>query len=119
MDKRKIDYLFNQNIASDAHNTPRAASNFQQIQRLGFWNTSEDREIIIDHLQQVMQTPNNITQEFTKTFRDRTGIVKEAKIEVRESLLAGRSGKFAKVKSSWEIMTDGTRRFVSAEFYGS
>ncbi len=45
-------------------------------------------------------------------------IVKEAKIEIRESLLTGSSSKFAKVKRSWEIMSDGTRRFVSAEFYG-
>lgn len=115
----KLDYLFNQNIAADAHNTPRAAQNAQQMQRLGFWDTPESREIITQHLQQVVQTPDNVVERFTRTFVDKAGTIGESEIEVRESLLAGASGKFAKVKSSWEIMPDGTRRFVSAEIYGS
>ncbi len=36
--ERKLDYLFNQNIASDPHNTPRASENLQQMQRLGLHN---------------------------------------------------------------------------------
>ncbi|WP_413277124.1 hypothetical protein [Floridanema evergladense] len=55
------------------------------IQRLGFWDTPENRELVTQHLQQVVQTPDNVVEQ---------------------------------VKSSWEIMPDGTRRFVSAEIYG-
>jgi hypothetical protein len=33
--ERKLDYLFNQNIAPDFHNTPPAIQNAQQMQRLG------------------------------------------------------------------------------------
>lgn len=116
--ERKLDYLFNKNIALDFHNSPRAVQNAQQLQRLGFWDTPEDRELVREHLQQVVQTPNNVFERFTKTFIDRNGTIGESEIEVRESLLAGASGKFAKVKSSWEVMPDGTRRFVSAELYG-
>lgn len=88
------------------------------MQRLGLRNTPEDRELLRNHLSQVLQTPNNIVQRFTKTFRDRAGRIGQANIEVRESLLGGASGKFAKMKSSWEIMADGSRKFVSAELYG-
>ncbi|MEW5858728.1 MAG: hypothetical protein AB1861_15290 [Cyanobacteriota bacterium] len=116
--ERKLDYLFNQNIAPDDHNTPRAAQNAQQMQRLGLWDTPEGREVVREHFQQVIQTNNNVVERFIKTFIDRTGTTAEVEIEVRESLLAGGSGKFAKVKSSWEVMPDGTRRFVSAELYG-
>ncbi len=116
--ERKLDYLFNQNIAPDFHNTPRAIQNARQMQRLGLWNTPEGREIVREHLQQVLQTNNNVVEQFTKTFVDKTGTTVKTDIEVRESLLVGASGKFAKVKSSWEVIPDGTRRFVSAELYG-
>ncbi len=114
----KIDYLFNRDIAPDAHNTPRAIQNAQQLQRLGLWDTPEDRELVREHFQQVVQAHNSLLERFTKTFIDKTGRVGQADIEVRESLLSGPSGKFAKVKSSWEVLPNGTRRFVSAEIYG-
>jgi hypothetical protein len=38
--------------------------------------------------------------------------------ELRDSLLPGRTGKFALVQSSWEVLPDGTRRFLSAIIYG-
>lgn len=116
--ERKLDYLFNQNIAPDSHNTPRAIQNAQQMQRLGLWNTPEARELVREHLQQVVQTPNNVVEQFTRTFIDKSGTIAEVDIEVRESLLAGSSGKFAKVESSWEVMPDGTRKFVSAKIFG-
>ncbi|GET42900.1 hypothetical protein [Microseira wollei] len=116
--ERKLDYLFNKNIAPDFHNTPRAAQNAQQMKRLGLWDTPEDRELVREHLQQAIQTRNNVVEQFTKTFIDKSGTIGESEIEVRESFLAGASGKFAKVKSSWEVMPDGSRRFVSAELYG-
>jgi filamentous hemagglutinin len=116
--ERKLDYLFNQNIAPDFHNTPRAIQNAQQMQRLGLWDTPEGRELVKEHLQQVVQTPTNVVERFTRTFVDNSARIREVDIEVRESLLTGSSGKFAKLKSSWEVMPDGTRRFVSAEIYG-
>jgi len=116
--ERKLDYLFNQNIAPDFHNTPRAIQNAQQMQRLGLWDTLEARELVKEHLQQVVQTPTNVVERFTRTFVDNSARIREVAIEVRESLLTGSSGKFAKLKSSWEVMPDGTRRFVSAEIYG-
>lgn len=117
IDERKLDYLFNQNIAPDFHNTSRALQNARQMQRLGLWNTPEARELVTEHLQQVLQTTTNIVEQFTKTFVDKTGTMREEDIEVRESLLTGPSGKFAKVKSSWGVMPNETRRFVSAELY--
>ncbi|MGL5065204.1 MAG: hypothetical protein ACRC62_34980 [Microcoleus sp.] len=116
--ERKLDYLFNQNITPNPHNTPRAIQNAQQMQRLGFWNTIEDRTLVREHLQQAAQESDNVVERFTKVFRDNTGEEGQADIEVCESLLAGRSGKFAKVKSSWEILPDPRQKFVSAELIG-
>jgi hypothetical protein len=116
--ERKIDYLFNQNIAPDIHNTPHAIQNAQQMQRLGFYNISLDRNLLRDHLLQIIQNSNNILERFTRTFIAQDGKVGESEIEIRESPLCGRSGKFAKVKSSWEIIPTGERRFISAELYG-
>ena len=39
--------------------------------------------------------------------------------EKRESLLAGPSGKFIKIQSSWEVMADGTRRLLSFQPFGA
>jgi filamentous hemagglutinin len=119
IDERKLDYLFNQNIAPDSHNASRAIQNAQQMQRLGLWNTPEARELVREHLQQVVQTPNNVVKRFTRTFVDKSRTIGEVDTELRESLLAGLSGKFAKLKSYWEVMPDGTRRFLSAEPYGA
>ena len=51
---------------------------------------------------------------------DDCGSKEEATIdtELRDSLLPGITGKFAQVQSSWEVLPDGTRRFLSAIIYG-
>jgi hypothetical protein len=47
-----------------------------------------------------------------------TGEEGEVDTELRDSLLPGRTGKFAQVQSSWEVLPDGMRRFLSAIIYG-
>ncbi len=119
IDNRKLDYLFNVNIKPDNHNSKRALQNRQQLDRLGFDDDSESRQFIQSHLQQTVQQKNNVVKRFTETFiNSNTGELGEVDTEVRDSLLSGRTGKFAQVQSSWSVLADGTRRFLSAIIYG-
>ena len=119
IDGRKLDYLFNKNIKRDDHNSPRALQNYQQLRRLGFYDDRASRSIVQKHLEATVQSGANIIQRFTERFIDReTGVEGEVETEVRDSLLAGPSGKFAQVRSAWEILSDGKRRFLSAILYG-
>ncbi|MFB8795151.1 MAG: hypothetical protein U7126_13235 [Microcoleus sp.] len=116
---RKLDYLFNVNIKPDAHNSKRAVQNRQQLNRLGFDDDSESRQFIQTHLEQAVQEESNIVERFINIYTNHT-TGEEATIdtELRDSLLPGRTGKFAQVQSSWEVLPDGTRRFLSAIIYG-
>jgi ketosteroid isomerase-like protein len=119
IDDRKLDYLFDRNIQPDDHNSSRAEQNARQLKRLGFYDDPESRQTIDQHLQQTVQTDDNVIQQFTHQYRDRkTGEVGESETEVRDSLLAGRSGKFAQLHSSWQVLPEETRRFLSAILYG-
>ncbi|MGA9378731.1 MAG: hypothetical protein WBV73_08175 [Phormidium sp.] len=116
---RKLDYLFNKNIKPDDHNSKRALQNRQQLNRLGFDDDSESRQIIQYHLVKVVQQESNTIKRFIDRFIDKnTSEEGEVDTEVRDSLLPGRTGKFAQVQSSWEVLPDGTRRFLSAIIYG-
>jgi hypothetical protein len=116
---RKLDYLFNENIKPDAHNSKRALQNSQQLTRLGFDDDAESRQFIQIHLKNTVQEKSNIVKRFIDYFiNNNTGEEGEVNTEVRDSLLPGRTGKFAQVQSSWEVMPDGTRRFLSAIIYG-
>lgn len=110
IDERKLDYIFNRNIKPDPHNSSRAAQNAIQLQRIGIYDDSEGREIVKRHLEQTVTLADNVSDRFVNKY----GV----DIENREALLAGPSGKFIKVQSSWEIMADGTRRFLSFQPFG-
>lgn len=116
---RKLDYLFNANIQPDAHNSKRALQNRQQLNRLGFDDDSESRQIVQNHLVQTVQQETNIIKRSIDSFiNQNTEEEGEVDTELRDSLLPGKTGKFAQVQSSWEVLPDGTRRFLSAIIYG-
>ncbi|MGK7902833.1 MAG: hypothetical protein AB4352_15775, partial [Hormoscilla sp.] len=108
IDERKLDYIFNKNIKRDKHNSARALQNIQQLNRLGLYDDFDSRLIVKKHLKQAIQLDSNIMKRFIDHFVDNdTGETGEVDTEVRDSLLAGPSGKFAQVKSSWEVLPDG------------
>ncbi|MEQ5167527.1 hypothetical protein ABN211_02190 [Proteus terrae] len=74
------------------------------MRRLGISTDEKGAKFLIDHLSHVPKTQGNII----KVYSDNYG-----KYEVRESLLFGPSGKVTKLETSFEIMPDGTRRFVT------
>jgi hypothetical protein len=83
------------------------------MNRLGIHNTPAGRAYLSSHLHGVVQDPSNIVETFTKTLPDG----RTFRSEVRESLLSGPGG-FLKLESTWEILSDGTRRLTTIIPFG-
>lgn len=61
-------------------------------------------KLIMEHISQVPKTSGNIVNVYTNQF---------GKVDVRESVLMEPSGKTAKLETSFQIMDNGSRRFVT------
>ena len=103
IEEGKWDYIFG-NVAEDVHNTARAAQNLAQMQRLGLSNTSSARQLLTEHFDKVASNSASISRSYTNEF---------GTFEVRESLFAGPSGALAKFETSWQVLPDGSIRFIS------
>lgn len=103
IEQDKLKYLFGE-VNSSAHNTPRSTQLAQSMYRLGIPLDDAGAKLIMDHISQVPKKSGNIVNVYTNQF---------GKFEVRESLLMGPSGKAAKLETSFQIMDDGSRRFVT------
>ena len=108
VDEGKIGYLFG-HASGREHNIERAGGNASEMARLGFYDNPESRNLVRRHLENVPLDSSNIADTFTN---------KWGTFEVRESLIAGPSGKFAVLKSTWEVMQDGTRRLSTVIVHG-
>jgi hypothetical protein len=112
IDAGKFDYLFGKakGLKNIEHNAPRSAQNAGQlIKRLGVMDNEVGRQLLQNHFDAVVRDGANVVETFTNQY---------GTYEVRESLFAGPSGQFAKFRSTWEILSDGTRRLTSVEPYG-
>ncbi|WP_339959429.1 hypothetical protein [Photorhabdus hainanensis] len=103
VDPNKINYIFGK-VNSNKHNSDRSSQMEQSMRRLGIPTDEKGAQYLMEHISKVPKTPGNITQVYTDKF---------GKYEVRESLLFGPSGKATKLETSFEIMPDGTRRFIT------
>lgn len=103
IEQDKLKYLFGE-VNSSVHNTPRSTQLAQSMYRLGIPLDDAGAKLIMEHISQVPKTSGNIVNVYTNQF---------GKFEVRESLLMGPSGKAAKLETSFQIMDDGSRRFVT------
>ncbi|EOV8090215.1 hypothetical protein ACOMXT_004110, partial [Providencia rettgeri] len=103
IDPNKVKYLFGE-VNSNKHNSDRSTQMEQSMRRLGIPTDEKGAKYLTDHLSNVPKTQGNIV----KVYSDKYG-----KYEVRESLLFGPSGKATKLETSFQIMPDGTRRFVT------
>ncbi|WP_404826465.1 VENN motif pre-toxin domain-containing protein [Dickeya dianthicola] len=103
IDSKKFDYLFG-NVKSSEHNTDRSTQLAQTMNRLGLETNEKGASVLTEHLKQVVNTEGNVVDTYTKGNQI---------FEVRESLLFGPSGKAAKLETAFEIMPDGSRRFVT------
>ena len=74
------------------------------MKRLGVEDTAEGRKMLQEHFDTVVKDDSNVLSTFKNEYGN---------FEIRESLFAGPSGKFAKFKSTWEILSDGNRRLTT------
>ncbi|MWP62379.1 RHS repeat-associated core domain-containing protein [Gilliamella sp. Pas-s25] len=103
IDPKKFDYLYGK-VTSGTHNTDRSTQLSQTMRRLGLQTDESGTKILTEHFDKIINTQDNIIDTYIKGSQ---------KFEIRESLLIGPSGKATKLESSFEIMPNGSRRFVT------
>lgn len=104
----KLDYLFGR-ASGRLHNLARTNQNALQMKRLGIPDMSFGHELLIEHLKKVPDMPDNIIRVIFNRY---------GRFEIRESLFAGRSGKFCKFETTWQIQEDSVRRLTTVIPYG-
>ncbi|MER6845629.1 putative T7SS-secreted protein [Streptomyces platensis] len=103
---RKLDYLFDNDIKPDAHNSPRAKQNAEQLRGIGFHDTPASRSYVTQHLKDA--TRNGFSETFTNEW---------GKFGKTNSVIYGPHG-IRGVESTWQIMDNGTLRLSTAIFRG-
>lgn len=103
IDSKKFDYLF-VNVASNSHNSERSTQLAQAMDRLGLESNAKEADLLTEHFRQGVNAKGNVIDTYTRGNRV---------FEVRESLLFGPSEKVTKLETSFEIMPDSSRRFIT------
>ncbi|MEP2990746.1 MAG: hypothetical protein ABJL11_17655 [Parasphingorhabdus sp.] len=106
IDNEKFDYLFGR-VTSSPHNTARSQQLKRELARIGVNDTPAGRNIITNHLDEVVADPANITGTFTRTVDGQV-----LNFETRQSLVSGPGG-FLQLNSTFRISADGTRSFIT------
>lgn len=91
-----------------AHNAPRTAENAHQLSRIGLRESDETRDLLQAHFDTVVSDPRSVTRTWSNQY---------GAFEARESLLAGPLG-FLKLESTWRVLEDGARTFVTSIPFG-
>ena len=86
------------------HNSARAAHNASQMYRLGIENSNKGQKILEEHFNDVLKKTTNIVKKYSNQY---------GTYEIRESILSGPSGKFAKLELCFEVLPNGSRRFIT------
>ncbi|MFB9168694.1 hypothetical protein ACFFU8_10285, partial [Chromobacterium piscinae] len=103
IDPKKFEYLFG-NVNSNSHNADRSTQLAQTMRKLGLETNESGKRVLIEHFEKVVAEKSNVREVFSKGNQN---------FEIRESVLFGPSGKAVKLETSFEVMSDGTRRFVT------
>jgi filamentous hemagglutinin len=102
-DDKKYNYLFGE-ASPDPHNTPRSTQLNNSFGMRGIRNNKMGRQIIQEHFNLIINDSSNIIKTYQKNGQN---------FETRQSLLMTPSGKGMLLETSFEIMPDGSRRFVT------
>ncbi|WP_161963575.1 VENN motif pre-toxin domain-containing protein, partial [Xanthomonas arboricola] len=96
----KFDYIFGR-VASNPHNAARSNQLAFEMKRLGIHDNAAGRQMLNEHLSNAVKSEGNIVDRLSNEY---------GKYEVRESLFVGPSGKAVNLRSTFQIMDNGTRR---------
>lgn len=102
-DTTKFKYFFG-DVALDDHNTPRANQRATAMKRLGFANDEASRNVLAEHFKSVPENVGSLAKIFSNEF---------CNFESRESILFGPSNKAVMFFSTYEVLPDGVRRFIT------
>lgn len=108
----KFKYLFG-DVSSNTHNTYRSLENAAQMNRIGIHDTDAGRTYLLQCFREIIEDPSNIIRTFDKTLPSGQTIT----LEVRESLLSGPGGVL-RIETTWEILSNGTRRLTTLIPFG-
>lgn len=97
----KFDYIFGK-VTGNRHNAARSELLSVQMKRLGVYDSQSGRELLLKHFDEVVNQLDNVIDTFTNDY---------GTFEIRDSLLAGPSGKFAIFETTFQVMPDGSRKF--------
>ncbi|MGI8305879.1 hypothetical protein [Saccharopolyspora hattusasensis] len=107
IDKGKFDYTFGK-VNSSKHAADRSNQIKTELSRIRIFDNPKGREIIREHLEDVVISDNNISQVSDHSWGRR---------QVRESLLAGPGG-FMKLQTVWQESSDGDLQLITLIPFG-
>jgi hypothetical protein len=99
----KFDYLFGR-VSSNTHNAARSNQLALEMKRLGILDTPAGYQMLSEHLTTVVRTEGNIVNTFSNQYGN---------FVVRESFFMGPSGKAVSFESTFQVLENGTQRFIT------
>ncbi|YCI28380.1 hypothetical protein M1E08_15980 [Erwinia sp. PK3-005] len=99
----KFNYLFGK-ASGNSHILDRTNQLALEMNRLGVTNDLNGHSILAEHFTNITKEPGNILKKYSDKYGN---------FELRESFFMGPSGKATTFESTFEVMSDGTRRFIT------
>jgi filamentous hemagglutinin len=103
VDAKKFDYLFGR-ASGSPHTLDRTNQLSLEMKRLGVTDDVNGHAMLAEHFTIATKDPSNIVKKYTDQF---------GSFEVRESFFIGPSGKATMFESTFEVMKDGSNRFIT------
>ncbi|MEV5539826.1 hypothetical protein AB0L13_23505 [Saccharopolyspora shandongensis] len=107
IDEGKFDYAFGK-VNSNKHSAKRSNQIKIELSHIRIFGNPKGREIVREHLDNVVRSDNNISQVSDHSWGHR---------QVRESLLAGPGG-FMKLQTVWQEKSDGNLQLITLIPFG-
>lgn len=99
----KWKYLFGKADPANSHNYRRSLGTERQLRKVGVYDNQEGRRMLGEHFRETLRDNTNVKE--TWSARGQT-------FETRDSLFTGPGG-LLRFETTWEVMPDGHRRFVT------
>jgi len=99
----KFEYIFGR-VTSSIHSANRSSQLAAAMRRLGISDTAAGQKIIAEHLSFAARSEGNVIRKFSNN---------RGNFEVKDSLFMVPSGKAVKLESTFQVLQDGSRKFIT------
>jgi hypothetical protein len=106
VDEGKLDYIFGK-VDSSQHSYDRSQGTKRDMEYLSMTDTEQNRDLIRAHLTDAAGQPNNITGGWCNQYGEFIS---------KESIFPGPTGRFIKVRSSWQVLPNQRLRLTTVIF---